>query len=102
MGRGRITLFWVGVGAILLAGCGPTRDGGESSFPSSDPNFISEGHPPVSQPSAGLEVDPAQPEHDPGQPRPVASLFQPGFHLALRWSQNVEGLTTFRLRVPVN
>ncbi|MGZ3457970.1 MAG: SGNH/GDSL hydrolase family protein [Archangium sp.] len=43
-----------------------------------------------------------QPEHDPGRPRPEASLFQPGFHLALRWSQSVEGPTTFRLRVPVN
>jgi lysophospholipase L1-like esterase len=29
-------------------------------------------------------------------------MFQPGFHLALRWSHAVSRLTTFRLRVPVN
>lgn len=111
MGRGRSTALRVCLVAILVAGCGPTGEEGETSFPPPDPGPdtcaeaihtgglqsapVCTGHDPVPSPS-----DP--PPGPPPEPPPPAPIFQPGFHLALRWSQAVGGTTTFRLRVPVN
>ncbi|HEX5753197.1 MAG TPA: SGNH/GDSL hydrolase family protein [Archangium sp.] len=78
--------------------CGSSGYEEETFFPPEDSAPVSSEAPP----SGGLEVAPVRGGHDPGQPRPLPPMFQPGFHLALRWSHSVGRLTTFRLRVPVN
>ncbi|HYO55221.1 SGNH/GDSL hydrolase family protein [Archangium sp.] len=91
------------MGAVLffMAGCGPNE--GEGQEPVSPP--LLEAPAPENReeeplPGGGIEVAPVHPEPDPGQPRPVPPMFQPGFHQALRWSYST-GSVTFRLRVPV-
>ncbi|AKJ07391.1 lysophospholipase L1-like esterase [Archangium gephyra] len=96
--RRRVALR-VGLGALLMLRCGPVGHEEETFFPPEDSAPASSSE---ALPAGGLEVAPVRDGRDPGQPRPVAPLFQPGFHLALRWSHAVGGLTTFRLRVPVN
>jgi lysophospholipase L1-like esterase len=63
-----------------------------------------------SEPQEPLEVAPALVLNDerrvretppPAPPPAPAISFQPGFHQALRWSESVGGVMTFRLRVPV-
>ncbi|MFL5358180.1 MAG: SGNH/GDSL hydrolase family protein [Archangium sp.] len=107
MGTGRGAALLVCLGVILVAGCGPTGDEGEISFPPSDPgtDTCAEAMGP-----GGLQVAPVcsepepapPPSAPPSEPPPAAYVFQPGFHLALRWSHAVGGTTTFRLRVPVH
>ena len=99
--RGSQVRRWVWAWTILLAACGPGGPEGEESFhPESGevPTLESEtlGEQPV---GGGLVAVPARGE-EVGLPRPVAPLFQPGFHQALRWSMSTS-TTTFRLRVPV-
>ncbi|WPB78760.1 SGNH/GDSL hydrolase family protein [Archangium violaceum] len=99
MGSGRGVALRVGLGALLMLRCGPSGYEEETFFPPEDSAPASSCE---ALPSGGLEVAPVRGGHDPGQPRPLPPMFQPGFHLALRWSHSVGGLTTFRLRVPVN
>ena len=99
MGSRRGVALRVCLAAILMTRCGPAGNERETFFPPADSAPASSWE---ALPAGGLEVAPVRTGHDPGQPRPVAPMFQPGFHLALRWSHGVGSLTTFRLRVPVN
>jgi lysophospholipase L1-like esterase len=83
-------LAWVWV-FLFQAGCGPPESW-EGSGPVSREGTL--------PPFQGLEVAPVRIERGVDQPRPEPPLFQPGFHLALRWSYTAKA-TTFRLRVPV-
>ncbi|PTL76706.1 GDSL-type esterase/lipase family protein [Vitiosangium sp. GDMCC 1.1324] len=100
-GRRRIRLL-VCAWAILMAGCGSSEDTREETFPETPE--APEAPPPEDNvedplPDGGLEVAPIGDDPE-SQPRPMAPLFQPGFHQALRWSYST-GSVTFRLRVPV-
>jgi lysophospholipase L1-like esterase len=90
----------VGAWAILVLGCGGALEEGDIVDPETPPEVptsVSGGETPP--PGSGLEVAPIHVERG-EQPRPVAPMFQPGFHQALRWSHGT-GSVTFRLRVPV-
>ncbi|QRK09522.1 SGNH/GDSL hydrolase family protein [Archangium violaceum] len=95
----RVTALVVCLGALLVTRCGPAVDERETVFPPTAPDLDACVE---TLPSDGLEVAPVRPGDTPEGPRPQPPLFQPGFHLALRWSQGVGSTTTFRLRVPVN
>ncbi len=86
--------------ALLAVGCGPAPEEWEESFheqPTAVPTLSAREEAPL--PAGGLEVAPVR-GRDEERPRPLAPLFQPGFHQALRWSHST-GAVTFRLRVPV-
>ena len=86
--------------AMLVVGCGPAPEEWEESFhekPTAVPTRSAHEEAPL--PAGGLEVAPVR-GRDEERPRPLAPLFQPGFHQALRWSHST-GAVTFRLRVPV-
>ena len=88
MGTGRSSAWLVCLWALLVTGCRP-------SLPSDGLDEVPE--------STEQEPGPPPPEPPPPEPPPPDPLvFQPGFHLALRWSHAVSGTTTFRLRVPVS
>ncbi|WP_163998251.1 SGNH/GDSL hydrolase family protein [Pyxidicoccus caerfyrddinensis] len=107
----RVWRAWLGVlvcaGSALLACADST--GGELSG-EAPPGDVSVPSAVESVPQEPLEVAPALVLNDerrvsetppPAPPPAPASSFQPGFHQALRWSESVGGLMTFRLRVPV-
>ncbi|MBZ4417807.1 SGNH/GDSL hydrolase family protein [Myxococcus sp. RHSTA-1-4] len=104
----RLWRAWLGVlvcaGSALLA-CADTASG---ELPAEAPPPETSAPAPVeaSAPDAPLEVAPALVLNDerrvrPTPPPPPRQSFQPGFHQALRWSHDVGGVVTFRLRVPV-
>lgn len=107
----RVWRAWLGVlvctGSALL-GCGDSTGGelpGETPpVDMSAPSAVE------SEPQEPLEVAPALVLNDerrvretppPAPPPAPAISFQPGFHQALRWSESVGSVMTFRLRVPV-
>jgi len=93
MGTGRSSALLVCLWALLVTGCRPSlpSDGLEEAPESTE----QEPEPPPPEPPP---PEPPPPEPPPPEP----PVFQPGFHLALRWSHAVSGTTTFRLRVPVS
>jgi lysophospholipase L1-like esterase len=103
---GRRLSLWSLLALGALAGCGAGSDGEallllHQDAPAEVEDAIT---PPL--PSPGLEVAPplvlrGTESERPTPPRAPVRSFQPAFHQALRWSQSVSSLTTFRLRVPV-
>ncbi|QSQ25122.1 SGNH/GDSL hydrolase family protein [Pyxidicoccus parkwayensis] len=105
----RVWRAWLGVlvcaGSALLACADSTGVPlSEEAPPADDSASV------VSAPSEPLEVAPALVLNDerrvretppPAPPPAPPDSFQPGFHQALRWSESVGGMMTFRLRVPV-
>ncbi len=95
---------WVGAWALLVAGCGPEDSGlepapGEAPSELPAPTSPSDGQP-QPLPEDTIVVGPVRPDESNTPPKPLAPLFQPGFHQALRWSQSTSA-TTYRLRVPM-
>jgi lysophospholipase L1-like esterase len=90
---------WVGMWALLMTGCGPAPEGA----PAPEPEQATAPSPGTGQNQPlpdSISVAPVRPDEQDATPQPLAPLFQPGFHEALRWSQSVSA-TTYRLRVPV-
>jgi lysophospholipase L1-like esterase len=95
----RLLSLWGLLG--LLAGCG----GGESQLVLHE-DSPTEQQGAIEPEQPGLEVAPPLVLRGTENPRPTPPRapvlsFQPAFHQALRTSQSVSSLTTFRLRVPV-
>lgn len=94
----------VGWGAALavlcVAGCSESwkRAGGpEGARPIEDPKSTMRATPPELPKVVADPPDAGQPVVPPEKP----DVFQPGFHQALRWSEEVGALTTFRMKVPI-
>src|SRR6218665_536545 len=95
----------VGVWALLMAGCGPAEKVEPQDVLPEPPEATT---PAPSNPSDGpnqplpdvITVTPVRPDEKGTPPRPLAPLFQPGFHEGLRWSQSTSAVT-YRLRVPI-
>ncbi|WP_374270717.1 SGNH/GDSL hydrolase family protein [Corallococcus sp. RDP092CA] len=101
----RKALRWGCFGALgLMAGCGGTNDGATDE-PASAGHTDAE----VTTPAApeSVEAAPTLTLHDGHQVQaspplaPLPTRFQPGFHQALRLSNSVGSVTTYRLKVPV-
>ncbi|WP_223633382.1 SGNH/GDSL hydrolase family protein [Corallococcus sp. EGB] len=101
----RKALRWGCFGALgLLAGCG-SMDDGATDEPARPGHTDAEVTAPA--PTDSVEAAPTLTLHDGHQVQatppatPPPARFQPGFHQALRLSNNVGTVTTYRLKVPV-
>jgi lysophospholipase L1-like esterase len=108
MGRqsslGHLLRLWGLLSLGVLAGCGAGSDGEALLHLHYDaPSQVQDA---IEPDPPGLEVAPPLVLHGteterPTPPRAPLPSFQPAFHQALRWSQGVSSLTTFRMRIPV-